>query len=87
MRGALNWYRAIPLDLRERIGQIEVPTLFIWSDGDRFVSRAAAQRCGGYVSGPYRFELFQGASHWLPQEAPDRVAALLVEQFARTTGG
>jgi pimeloyl-ACP methyl ester carboxylesterase len=87
IRGALNWYRAIPLDLRERIGQIDVPTLFIWSDGDSFVSRTAAELCGGYVSGPYRFELFQGSSHWLPQEAPEQVAALLVEHFARALDG
>jgi pimeloyl-ACP methyl ester carboxylesterase len=87
IRGALNWYRAIPLDLRERIGRIDVPTLYIWSDGDRFVSRTAAELCGGYVSGPYRFELLQGSSHWLPEEAPEQVAALLVKHFARTSGG
>jgi pimeloyl-ACP methyl ester carboxylesterase len=86
IRGALNFYRAIPLDLRERIGRIDVPTLFIWSDGDRFISRTAANLCGRYVSGPYHFELFQGSSHWLPQEAPEQVAALLVEHFARTSG-
>jgi pimeloyl-ACP methyl ester carboxylesterase len=87
LRGPLNWYRAIPLGLRERTGPIEVPTLFIWSDGDRFVSRTAAELCGRYVSGPYRFEALEGASHWLPEEMPDRVAALLVAHFARTSGG
>jgi len=87
MRGALNWYRAIPLDVRERIGPIDVPTLFIWGDGDRFVSRTAAELCGRFVSGSYRFELLQGSSHWLLQEAPEQVAAVLVEHFARTSGG
>jgi len=87
LRGPLNWYRAIPLSLRERTGRIEVPTLFLWSDGDRFVSRAAAKLCGRYVSGPYRFEVLEGASHWLPEEVPERVAALLVAHFARTPGG
>ena len=87
LRGPLNWYRAIPLGLRERIGRIEVPTLFMWSDGDCFVSRAAADLCGRYVSGAYRFEVLEGASHWLPEEVPERVAALLVAHFARTSGG
>ena len=87
LRGPLNWYRAIPLGLRERTGRIEVPTLFMWSDGDRFVSRAAAGLCGRYVSGPYRFEVLEGASHWLPEEVPERVAALLAAHFARTSGG
>jgi pimeloyl-ACP methyl ester carboxylesterase len=87
LRGPLNWYRAIPLGPRERTGRIEVPTLFVWSDGDRFVSQAAAELCGRYVSGPYRFEVIEGASHWLPEEMPERVAALLVAHFARTSGG
>jgi len=86
LRGPLNWYRAIPLGLRERTGPIEVPTLFMWSDGDRFVSRSAADLCSRYVSGPYRFEVLEGASHWLPEEVPERVAALLVAHFARTSG-
>lgn len=87
MRGPLNWYRAIPLGLRERTGQSPVPTLFIWSDGDRFVSRAAAGQCNRFVSGPYRFEVLKGTSHWLPEQVPDRVAALLAEHFARASGG
>jgi pimeloyl-ACP methyl ester carboxylesterase len=82
MRGPLNWYRAIPAGLRERTGRIEVPTLFIWSDGDPFVSWAAAGRCGHFVSGPYRLQVLNGTSHWLPEQVPDRVAALLTEHFA-----
>lgn len=83
MRGPLNWYRALPFDLRDRPGRIEVPTLFLWSDGDRVISRTAAELCGRYVDGPYRFEVLDGASHWLPEEEPERVAALLVRHFAQ----
>jgi len=83
MRGPVNWYRAIPLRLRERTGRIDIPTLFAWGDGDRFVSRAAAGLCGRYVSGPYRFEVLKGTSHWLPEEAPERVGSMLAEHFAR----
>jgi pimeloyl-ACP methyl ester carboxylesterase len=87
MRGPVNWYRAIPLGLRERTGRIGIPTLFAWGDGDRFVSRAAAGLCGRYVSGPYRFEVLEGASHWLPEEAPERVGSLLAEQFTQAQPG
>ncbi|GIF75936.1 alpha/beta fold hydrolase [Asanoa siamensis] len=81
IRGPLAWYRAA---LRaRRTGPIDVPTLFAWSDGDRFVSRAAARRCGRYVRGPYRSEVFEGVSHWLPEEVPERVAASLLAHFAR----
>ena len=83
MRGPLNWYRALPFGARDHIGRIAAPTLFVWSDGDRFVTRAAAELCGRYVTGPYQFEVLVGASHWLPDEVPDRVSALLVRHFAR----
>jgi pimeloyl-ACP methyl ester carboxylesterase len=82
MRGPVNWYRALPLDLRQRTGRIRVPALLLWSDGDRFLSRAAAERSGRYMDGPYRFEMFHGVSHWLPEQAPERVAAALVQHFA-----
>ncbi len=84
LRGPLNWYRAMPFSLREAAGPIEVPTMFAWGNRDQFVSRAAAELCGRYVTGPYRFTELDGASHWLPERAADQVAALLAEHFAAT---
>ncbi len=81
LRGPLNWYRAMPFSLREPAGPTRVPTVFVWGNRDQFVSRAAAELCGQYVRGPYRFMELDGASHWLPERAPDRVAALLTEHF------
>jgi pimeloyl-ACP methyl ester carboxylesterase len=87
LRGPLNWYRAMPFSLREPAGPTSVPTVFVWGNRDQFVSRAAAERCGQYVTGPYRFMELDGASHWLPERAPDRVAALLTEHFATASAG
>jgi pimeloyl-ACP methyl ester carboxylesterase len=87
MRGPLNWYRAIPLSMWQRTGRIDVPTLFLCGDGDGFVSRTAVELSGRYVTGPYRREVIEGASHWLPEEVPERVAALLLEHFARASAG
>jgi pimeloyl-ACP methyl ester carboxylesterase len=84
LRGPLNWYRAMPFSLREPAGPIRVPTMFAWGNRDRFVSRAAAKLCGHHVTGPYRFTELHGASHWLPEQAADQVAALLTEHFAAT---
>ncbi len=61
--------------------------MFAWGNRDRFVSRAAAGLCGRYVTGPYRFTELDGASHWLPEQAADQVAALLAEHFAATPSG
>jgi pimeloyl-ACP methyl ester carboxylesterase len=82
LRGPLNWYRAMPLRLREPAGPVQVPTMFIWGNRDRFVARTAAELCGRHVTGPYRFAELDGASHWLPERSPDQVAALLAEHFA-----
>jgi pimeloyl-ACP methyl ester carboxylesterase len=82
MRGPINWYRAVPLAAGDRIGPVGVPTLFVWGDRDRYVSRAAAEACRDFVTGPYRFEVFRGVSHWLLQETPERVAGLLAGHFA-----
>jgi pimeloyl-ACP methyl ester carboxylesterase len=84
MRGPLNWYRAMPYSLRDPAGPIQVPTMFAWGNRDRFISRAAAESCGRYVTGPYRFTELHGASHWLPEQAPGQVAALLAEHFTAT---
>ena len=82
LRGPLNWYRAMPFSLREPAGTSRVPTMFVWGNRDRFVGRVAAERCGRYVSGPYRFVELDGASHWLPERSAEQVTGLLLRHFA-----
>lgn len=82
LRYALNWYRAMllgdPRALRRPVG---APTLFVWSDGDVAIRREACERCGDWVSGPYRFEVLPGVSHWIPDEQPERLAELIGQQL------
>lgn len=84
LRGTLNWYRALPLSLTRstldpRNQPVVAPAMMIWSDGDIAISRAAAEADEAFMAGPYRFEVLRGVSHWIPDEAPDRLAALLLE--------
>jgi pimeloyl-ACP methyl ester carboxylesterase len=79
LTSALNWYRA--LHLESRIGKITVPTLYVWSTQDLALGETAATQTAGYVTGPYRFEKLEGKSHWLLEEAPDKVSALLLEHM------
>ncbi len=76
LTAALNWYRA--LDLSLRIGPIAVPTLYVWGDKDLALGEKAAMETAKYVTGPYHFERLNGASHWLQQEASDRIVPLLL---------
>ena len=77
LRAALNWYRANARSAGN-IGRITVPTLYIWSTEDPALGRAAAEGTRKYVSGPYRFEVLEGVSHWVMDEAPEDLNRLLL---------
>ena len=79
-RAALNWYRGLPFS-KPLQGKIEVPALYVYPTNDAFLGRKAADLTGRYVAAPYRYEVLDGRSHWLPEEAPDEVAALLLSHF------
>jgi len=84
--GALAWYRALLLsDPRATRRRISVPTTFVWSDGDVAVTRAAAERCEQYVDGPYRFEVLEGVTHWIPTQAPTALAGLVLDRVGSRT--
>ena len=80
LTAALNWYRA--LNPKIRIGKIAVPTLYIWSTKDLALGESAARATAEYVVGPYCFEKLEGATHWLLQEAHDRVSALVLKHIS-----
>ena len=79
MQAALNWYVAAHVSAVEGLGPITMPTLFVWSTDDPALGREGAEWTAEYVEGPYRFEVLEGVSHWIPEEAPDRLDALLLE--------
>jgi pimeloyl-ACP methyl ester carboxylesterase len=80
VRGGVHWYRALLFaDPRETLGRVTVPTLMVWSDGDIALARAGADATEKFVSGPYRLEVLEGVSHWIPDEVPDRLARLIAE--------
>lgn len=83
MTPRIAWYRGIPLLLGREQPVITVPTLYCWGTGDHFIDRTAAERCGRFVSGAYRFERLVGASHWIPTSAADRVGPALLAHLAR----
>ena len=73
-RTMINWYRGLPFSARQPIGKVEVPTVYVWSDGDAFLGRWAAEHTADWVTGPYRFVEIAGGTHWIPEEHPDRLA-------------
>jgi pimeloyl-ACP methyl ester carboxylesterase len=80
LTAALNWYRAIDVKASVELPTVSVPTTFVWSTEDVAISRAAAERCGAYVSGDYRFVELGGVSHWIPDQAPAELARAVLDR-------
>jgi pimeloyl-ACP methyl ester carboxylesterase len=85
LTAALNWYRALPYGARDGVGRVTVPTLHVWSTGDAFLGRAATEGTRQYVTGPYRLEVLDGVTHWIPELAAERTGELVVAHVRTTT--
>jgi pimeloyl-ACP methyl ester carboxylesterase len=83
MTGALNWYRAADLGLVQGLGSITTPALYVWSTFDPALGREAAEATASHVDGPYRFEVLEAVSHWIPEEAPEKLNGLLLAHLDR----
>jgi pimeloyl-ACP methyl ester carboxylesterase len=84
LTAALNWYRAMTREEVADLAPITVPTLYVWSTEDMALGRVAAEATEDHVSGPYRFEVLEGVSHWVPEEVPDVLNGLLLDLLAAT---
>lgn len=75
LRGGLGYYRSLPRSRPADIGRmVRVPTTFVWSDRDAFLGRKGAVNTYKYVTADYRFEVIEGATHWLPERNADELA-------------
>lgn len=83
LSAAINWYRgAFSGPPRDPDPPVRVPTLFVWSDGDTALTRQSTELVHRYVAGPFRYAELCGVSHWIPDEAPDQLAELVIEHIA-----
>lgn len=82
MGAALNWYRAASVADAEGLGPIITPTLYVWSTDDLALGAEAAEATAQCVEGPYRFAVIEGVSHWIAEQAPDRLNRLLVDHIS-----
>jgi pimeloyl-ACP methyl ester carboxylesterase len=87
LTAGLNWYRQNaslarmvnppkPGALGEE--RVTIPTLGIWSSGEKYLTEVQMTGSKAYVDGPFRYERIEGASHWIPYDASERLAALLI---------
>ncbi len=81
LTGMLNWYRAGEPPWDRGLGRITVSTLYCWGSDDPALGREAAEWTGDWVDGPYRFEVFEGFGHWLPEQGGPKLEAVLLEHL------
>ena len=82
LTAAINYYRALarqaPAWARELRRRIEAPVLVIWGEKDRFLISELARPDPAWVPDA-RVERLPDASHWVQQDRPEKVNALLLD--------
>jgi pimeloyl-ACP methyl ester carboxylesterase len=84
LTAGLGWYRAtVPLSsivtAPSRLPPVQAQTLGIWSTGDDYLNEEPMLRSKDMVTGGWRYERFEDASHWIPLDQPERLNKLLLE--------
>ena len=82
MCAAINYYRAAfranPLAHVHSRRRVDIPTLIIWGEQDRYLGRELAEPDRAWVP-DVRVERIAEASHWVQADAPERVNQLMVD--------
>jgi pimeloyl-ACP methyl ester carboxylesterase len=71
LRGALDWYRAMPIDILRTLtlGPSLAKTLYVYGDKDEFSTGTANQDMEKWIGGDGKISVIEGADHWLPEKS------------------
>jgi pimeloyl-ACP methyl ester carboxylesterase len=59
--------------------KVRVPTLGVWSTRDLALTEKQMTASADYVDAEWRYEKLEGASHWIPLDAPQELNRLLLD--------
>jgi pimeloyl-ACP methyl ester carboxylesterase len=85
LTGPLHYYRAAlryPADLNAPPQEVSMPTLLIWGLQDIALGPRLTRGLDAWVPN-LRVMLLEDASHWVQQDAPQRVNQALIEHFRK----
>lgn len=82
----LRWYQANTpptafLDDPPLFAPVAPPTLGVWSTGDVALGEAQMVRSAEFCANGFTYRKIEGVGHWVPLEAPERVADELLAFF------
>ncbi|XP_058027081.1 epoxide hydrolase 3 isoform X3 [Ahaetulla prasina] len=69
----INYYRNILSWIPPKHKDILVPTLLLWGQKDTYMEEGLVNQILPYLQGSYHIHFFPDASHWLPEEQPEKV--------------
>ena len=73
---------AAMLDVRDALSRWERPALVLFSDSDRVVSPAHAERMAAHVPGALPAEIVSGAGHFLQEDKGEEIARRILRFVA-----
>ena len=85
MTAMINYYRAnvgLIGNFADGAAMIEVPTLMIWGEEDAALGLETTNGYDEFVR-DFRLERLPGVSHWVQQEAPEKVNAIMRDWLGR----
>ncbi|MEM8771114.1 MAG: alpha/beta fold hydrolase [Pseudomonadota bacterium] len=92
LTAGLDWYRAnASLGRMMRppkmgaFGEeiVRIPTLGVWGSRERYLTEEQMTLSADYVEASWRYERLEGVSHWVPTEASEQLAPLLLEHWRK----
>lgn len=86
LTAALGWYRdnvhpRTQLAPTVVLPPVAAPTLGLWSTGDHYLVEDGIRASGSQVTGSWRYERVEDASHWLQVDQPDLVSKLVLDHL------
>ena len=83
LTAGINWYRAnrLGFNFGRDYAAMKTPVLGIWSTGDIYLNEAQMKKSANFIQAPWRYERIQGAGHWIPLDASERLNKLLLNYF------
>ncbi len=87
LTSALNIYRA-NMPPANFIGEpptlfpVAVPTMGVWSTRDFALLESQMTGSGDHVAEEWSYQRVEGASHWIPLDAPDELSGMMVDWMA-----